>query len=71
MTHRHILAESKYYQVSHEFEAVFLSRKAYSFAIPNSEIVIGDFYGDPTAAVIDRQERFVITVGYGLIIYNW
>lgn len=69
MNHRRILAESKHYQVSHEFEIVFLTRKAGLFAAPQPETVIGDFYGNPTAAVIDGKERFVVVAGCGLIIY--
>jgi hypothetical protein len=70
MIQRHILAESNHYQVSHEYELVFLRCKSGLFATSKSEIVIGDFYGDPAAAIIDEKERFVIMVGCGMIIYN-
>jgi hypothetical protein len=70
MEHRHVLAESKHYQISHEFETVFLLRKAGLFATSKSEVIIGDFYGDPTTAIIDEKEHFVIMAGCGLIIYN-
>lgn len=62
--HRHTLAQSVHYRVEHEFEVVSLqdSRKG-------RWTVIGDFYGDPDAAIIDQQEQWVVMVGYGLIIY--
>ncbi len=30
---------------------------------------IGDFYGDPSAAIIDWHEKWCITVGCGLVLY--
>lgn len=66
MEYRHVLARSENYEISHEFEVVFLSR----FAKPNSDVVIGDFYGNPAVAIIDEKERFVIMAGCGIIIYN-
>jgi hypothetical protein len=35
----------------------------------HAEIVIGDFYGDPKAAIIDLNERWCLQVGAGLILY--
>ena len=61
---RTVLARSKRYVVSHEFEVVFLKES------DGREIVIGDFYGDPEAAIIDSQERWVIMVGCGIILYR-
>jgi hypothetical protein len=69
MEYRHILAESEHYRVNHELETVYLLRKTGLPAI-SKDGVIGDFYGDPTAAIIDEKERFVIMAGRGLIIYN-
>ena len=66
MKHRHVLARSDHYEVTHEFEVVFLSR----FTTPAPDVVIGDFYGDPVTAIIDKKERFVIMIGCGMIIYN-
>ena len=66
MKYRHVLARSNNYEVTHEFEIVFLSR----ITTPNPDVIIGDFYGDPVTAIIDEKERFVIMVGYGMIIYN-
>lgn len=63
---RTILAERANYVVSAEFETVYLMHKA----DPSwRETVIGDFYGDPTAAAIDEHERLVVMVGCGVIVY--
>ncbi|MBQ5331825.1 MAG: hypothetical protein J6K92_00990 [Oscillospiraceae bacterium] len=58
-----ILAESRNYTVISEFESVYLKK------IDGTKILIGDFYGDPIGALIDRDERFVIMYGCGLIMY--
>ena len=58
-----LLAQSKHYRVVHEYETVFLIG-ATQHAIP-----VGDFYGDPHAALIDQHERWCIMVGEGLIVY--
>ena len=63
--HKHVLARSQNYEVSHKFEVVTLV----CFSTPGRNIVIGDFYGDPTAAIVDKKERFVIMIGCGMIIY--
>jgi hypothetical protein len=57
------LAQSKNYKVEHEYETVILSAK------DNRKIVIGDFYGDPAVAIIDRDERWCAVGGCGLIVY--
>ncbi len=59
-----VLARSEHYAVSHEFEVVFLDRPS------GPRVVIGDFYGDPIAAVIDCRERWVAAVGCGIILYR-
>lgn len=64
------LAESENYRVSSEYETVFLTRKSAPLRASSRDIYIGDFYGDPCAAVIDAAERFVISVGCGLIVYR-
>ena len=65
MKHRHILARSSRYTISHQYETVFLSR-------PDGETtIIGDFYGDPEAAIIDRKERWCVVAGAGLILYRF
>lgn len=59
-----VLAESKNFLITNEYEKVFLNSKN-----NNRKIYIGDFYGDPQAAVISSDERFCVMVGCGLIIY--
>ncbi len=65
MEHKRLLAQSENYKISHEYETVFLTHNNSN----TPDIVIGDFYADPEAAIIDAAERFVIMVGYGLIVY--
>lgn len=59
-----ILAESENLIVKNEYEKVFLIFKKNS-----RRIYIGDFYGDPQAAVISNDESFCVMVGCGLVIY--
>lgn len=59
-----ILAENSNYIIYNEYETVVLKKKS-----DNSEIVIGDFYGDPDGALIDKEERFIVMYGCGVIIY--
>ena len=58
-----MLARSKQYSISNEYEVVYLHRP------DGQKIVIGDFYGDPAAAIIDWEEKWCVTVGCGLILY--
>ncbi|MDE6780402.1 MAG: hypothetical protein K2J40_02955 [Ruminococcus sp.] len=59
-----ILAESKNYIVYNDYEIVLLKNKS-----DGSEIIIGDFYGDPCGALIDTEEKFILMYGCGVIIY--
>lgn len=59
-----ILAESEHYVVLSEYETVYLVDKTIK-----TEIMIGDFYGDPKGAFIDSNEHFVVMYGCGLIVY--
>jgi len=64
--YKKFLAESENYKVTSEYESVYLEFK-------NSDresIYIGDFYGDPTGAIISKGERYVAMSGYGIIIYK-
>jgi len=61
---RQILARGKNYSVSHEYETVWLTRP------DGTTTIIGDFYGDPQAAVVDWKERWCVVVGAGLILYR-
>jgi hypothetical protein len=57
------LAQSENYIVEHECETVFLSSKNKRL------LVIGDFYGDPEVAIIDRDEKWCAMGGCGVIVY--
>jgi hypothetical protein len=58
-----ILAQSKNYTITHHYEVVYLIR-------PSGNLVsIGDFYGDPQAAIIDKHEKWAIVVGCGMVLY--
>ncbi|GAA0765894.1 hypothetical protein LRH25_08775 [Ideonella azotifigens] len=57
------LAHSARFRLSHEYETVWLMREG---ARPTE---IGDFYGDPHTAIIDRGERWCAVGGNGLIVY--
>ncbi len=62
-----ILAVSENYKITHSFETVYLITQK-NINLPYS-ICIGDFYGNPEIAIIDRHEKWCITAGCGLIVY--
>ncbi len=64
MKQRHILARNSRYSVSHEYETVFLDRP------DGATTIIGDFYGNPEAAIIDWKNRWCAVAGAGLILYR-
>jgi hypothetical protein len=57
------LAISKNFRIAHEYETVWLVRESHS------SVVIGDFYGDPSVAIIDPDERWCAVGGRGVIVY--
>ncbi|MGC3962354.1 MAG: hypothetical protein QM803_03245 [Rhodocyclaceae bacterium] len=57
------LAHSANFEVSHEYETVWVTRQGEQLA------VVGDFYGDPTVAIIDSDEKWCAIGGSGLIVY--
>lgn len=61
-----ILAESENYFIVGNYEDALLYRK------PDCRRItcVGNFYGDPSDAYIDSEERFCITLGCGIIKYN-
>ena len=61
-----IMAESQNYILKGEYEEAVLYRKSDNARIA----VVGDFYGDPNAGIIDSDERFCVTVGCGVIVYR-
>lgn len=60
------LAESANYKVISEYETV----KLYFKNVKKDPIIIGDFYGDPTSAIISVDEKYIVMAGYGIIIYK-
>ena len=59
-----ILATSNNYSIEHEYELAYLR-------LPDGrKIVVGDFYGDPQAALLDADENWCAIGGCGLIIYR-
>lgn len=59
-----LLYENKAYQISNEYERVYLFNKT-----NNVSVVIGDHYGDPTDAIISVDCKFCVSIGYGAIVY--
>ncbi len=59
------IAESENYAVVRECEDCYLMFKNMS----RRSVSIGDFYGDAQFALIDKNERFVVMGGCGIIIY--
>jgi len=58
-----LLAESAHFKIIGEFEIVKLKRWG------KRTTIIGDFYGDPSGALIDQQEKWCLMYGAGIIIY--
>ena len=61
-----ILAESEHFFIVRDYEDASIYEK------PDAKRItcVGHFYGDPTDAYIDPDERFCITIGCGIIKYN-
>lgn len=61
-----IIAESKNYIIKGTYEDASLIRKS-----DGSRIAwVGDFYGNPADGIIDKNERYCVTVGCGVIVYK-
>lgn len=60
-----ILAQSRNYRISHIYEQARLEGTDI-----DGHIVIGEFYGDVECACIDRNEKWCITGGDGVILYQ-
>lgn len=58
------LTESENYEISFEYEKVFLMLKQ-----TGKTVLIGEFYGDPYTAIISNNEDFCVVGGEGIIIY--
>ncbi len=59
-----ILCENKKYIVEYEYESVYLREKTNS-----SYVCIGQFYGDPFDAILDKNNQFCVMCGCGIIVY--
>ena len=57
------LAESPNFEVRSSFETVHLRRS------DGTDTVIGHFWGDPECGLIDRDEKWCVVGGCGLIVY--
>ena len=64
-SHDVVLAESEHYVVLRQYEECYLVFKDRS----RKSISIGDFYGDPEFALFDKNEKFVVMGGCGIIVY--
>jgi len=62
---KEIIAESEHYIVVREYEDCSIMFKDMS----RRPVSVGNFYGDAEFALIDRNERFVVTGGCGIVIY--
>ena len=60
-----LLAESPGFEVRSEFESVWVLRKG-----RGEKVVIGDMYGDPECAVIDKDGAWCVVAGHGLLVYR-
>lgn len=59
-----VMAASDRYRVLHDFEAVFVQRD-------DEELKqVGDFYGDPYAALISWDEQWAVVVGEGVLLVH-
>ena len=58
------ITESENYEISFDYEKVPLMLKQ-----TGKTILIGEFYGDPCAAIISKKEDFCVIGGEGIIIY--
>ena len=60
------IAESEHYIVKGDYESSNLYRKSDGKRVAG----IGHFYGDPEAGIIDKNEKFCVVVGCGVIVYR-
>ncbi|WP_109439812.1 hypothetical protein [Acinetobacter haemolyticus] len=61
------LSQSKSYKIIHLYESAYIAPLQSSDI--NQYIEIGDFYGNPEVAIIDKNEKWCAVGGCGLIIY--
>lgn len=63
-TTERVLCRSEHYIIHHEYEEATLTS-----TINESQLAIGDFYGNPSCAYISPDEKYCIVGGCGFIIY--
>lgn len=66
---KRLLAQSEHFKIVSDYEYVDLVFNKPSLFRSRDNIYIGDFYGDPTCALISRDEKYLVVGGNGLIIY--
>jgi hypothetical protein len=62
-----ILAESKNYFLSHDFENVYVEHKHHG----KENYLIGSHYGDPTCGIISPDETWFLAGGLGLSYFDF
>ena len=61
-----LLAESENYYIIGSYEEVQLYRKSDDKYLAS----VGHFYGDAEAVIIDKNEKYCVSVGCGVIVYR-
>ena len=67
---KRLLAQSEKFKILSEFETVELVISYPNILKQNRAVYMGDFYGDPTCALISRDEKYLVVGGNGLLIYT-
>lgn len=62
---KRILYETERYELIHVFELTYLIDKT-----TRKEIFIGDFYGDPSCGLIDKENKWCIVGGDRIVIWG-
>lgn len=60
-----LLASSDNYELMNEYESVYLFDKN----TKKKGLLVADFYGDPTDAIISIDEKYCVVVGCGVVVY--
>jgi hypothetical protein len=66
---KRLLAQSEKFKIVSEYEYVHLVFNTHNILRGDKTVYIGDFYGDPTCALISKDERYLVVGGNGIIIY--
>jgi hypothetical protein len=65
---RNVLARSENFMVGYEYENAYLVSDR--LAHRGGAVYLGDFYGDPYVALIDKEEKWCAVGGCGLVVYR-